>query len=109
MIAAVKKLPKSEDVICELKRLAFGKANDAVKLVFAKDAGPQAVDGLDLSLLSEVRRGSSGMIEVKLINRLEALSLLAELLRAGAPAGGESAAALFRAMDEAAQRTGGVQ
>lgn len=106
MIIAVRKLPKSEDIIYELKKLAFGKANDAVKLVFAQETGLQAVDGLDLSLLSEVRRGSNGTIEVKLINRLDALSLLAKLLGTDAPVGDESAAALFRAMDEAARRAG---
>ncbi len=100
------KIPKSEDVIRELKKLALGKANDAVKLIFAGEGGENAVDGLDLSLLYEVKRGSNGTIEVKLINRLEAVSLLAGLLDIGKNDGVESAAALFRAMDEAAAKTG---
>lgn len=108
MIVTVSKIPKSEDIIRELKKLAFGKANDAVKLIFAGEGGEAAVDGLDLSLLSEVKRGSNGTIEVKLIDRLEAMALLAGMLDAGKNAGDENAEALFRAMDEAAAKAGGA-
>lgn len=106
VIITVSKIPKREDIVHGLKKLAFGKANDAVRLIFAGEDGESTVDGLDLSLLSEVKRGSNGTIEVKLINRLEAMALLAKLLDAGKSTGDESAAALFRAMDEAAARNG---
>ena len=57
--------------------LAFGPANDCVKL--ALEDSPQ-VDALDLSLLSEVKRNEKGTVEVKLIDRLQALEALSGML-----------------------------
>lgn len=62
-----------EDVIRRLAELAFGRANDCVKLVLA-DHVP--LDKLDLSLLSEVKRNDKGTVEVRLIDRLRALEQL---------------------------------
>ena len=67
---------RQQDVARRLAELAFGKANDCVKLVLEED--PQ-VDKLDLSLLSEVKRNEKGTVEVKLVDRLQALKQLAEL------------------------------
>ena len=67
---------RQQDVVRRLAELAFGKANDCVKLVL-EDA-PQ-VEKLDLSLLSEVKRNEKGTVEVKLVDRLQALRQLAEL------------------------------
>ena len=61
------------DIQRRLAELAFGRANDCVKL--ALEDSPQ-VDALDLSLLSEVRRSDRGAVEVKLIDRLRALEAL---------------------------------
>ena len=61
------------DIQRRLGELAFGRANDCVKL--ALEDSPQ-VDALDLSLLSEVRRSDRGAVEVKLIDRLRALEAL---------------------------------
>lgn len=62
-----------EDVIRRLAELAFGRANDCVKLVLDEDA---KVDKLDLSLLSEVKRNDKGTVEVRLVDRLRALEQL---------------------------------
>ena len=59
-----------------LAELAFGKANDCVRLVLDEDA---RMEKLDLSLLSEVKRSDKGAVEVRLIDRLRALEQLAEL------------------------------
>lgn len=67
---------KREDVARRLAELAFGKANDCVKLVMKDDA---VLDKLDLSLLSEVKRNEKGMVEVRLVDRLKALEQLALL------------------------------
>jgi hypothetical protein len=79
--------------------------NDAVKLAFY-DGEDGGVDGLDLSLISEVKRGANGGIEVKLINRLSALELLAKLLGMNGEEKTETgtAAALFKAMEDAAAK-----
>lgn len=73
-----KKLSGS-DVVNYIGNLAFGKANDAVKLVFLDPERCELIDGLDLSMVSEVKRGSNGAVEVKLLNRIALLELLAQL------------------------------
>ena len=79
--AALKKRIRSgevtrEDVARRLAELAFGKANDCVRLVLDEDA---RMEKLDLSLLSEIKRSDKGAVEVRLIDRLRALEQLAEL------------------------------
>ena len=65
-----------EDVARRLAELAFGKANDCVRLVLDADA---KLDGLDLSLLTELKRNDKGTLEVRLVDRLQALEQLAVL------------------------------
>ena len=67
---------RQQDVARRLAELAFGKANDCVRLVL--EDTPE-VEKLDLSLLSEVKRNEKGTVEVKLVDRLQALRQLAEL------------------------------
>ena len=62
-----------QDVTRRLAELAFGRANDCVKLVLAED--PE-LEKLDLSLLSEVKRNEKGTVEIRLIDRLKALEQL---------------------------------
>lgn len=64
------------DVARRLAELAFGKANDCVKLVLGENV---AVEGLDLSLLTELKRNDKGTLEVRLVDRLKALEQLALL------------------------------
>lgn len=66
---------RREDVVRRLAELAFGKANDCVKL--ALEDHPK-VGRLDLSLLSEVKRNEKGTVEIKLIDRLRALEQLVQ-------------------------------
>ena len=65
------------DIRRRLGELAFGRANDCVKL--ALEDHPE-VDDLDLSLLSEVKRNDKGTVEVRLIDRLQALEALSGML-----------------------------
>ena len=65
-----------EDVTRRLAELAFGTANDCVRL--ALEDQPE-LGKLDLSLLSEVKRNEKGTVEIKLIDRLRALEQLAEV------------------------------
>ena len=65
-----------EDVARRLAELAFGKANDCVRLVLEEGT---SLERLDLSLLSEVKRNEKGTVEVKLVDRLRALEQLALL------------------------------
>ena len=63
------------DVTRRLAELAFGKANDCVRLALEDDP---KLGRLDLSLLSEIKRNEKGTVEIKLIDRLKALELLAQ-------------------------------
>lgn len=67
------------DVARRLAELAFGKANDCVRL--ALEAGAP-LEKLDLGLLSEIKRNDKGTVEIKLIDRLQALEQLAQLAEA---------------------------
>ena len=64
------------DVPRRLAELAFGKANDCVRLALEDDPN---LGRLDLSLLSEVQRNDKGTVEIKLIDRLRALEQLAQV------------------------------
>ncbi len=66
---------RRQDVVRRMAELAFGKANDCVRLAL-EDEPP--LDKLDLSLLSEVKRNDKGTVEIKLIDRLRALEQLAQ-------------------------------
>lgn len=70
---------QKRDVLRRLGELVFGRANDCVKLVLEENPD---LDGLDLSLLSEVRRNDKGTVEVRLIDRLRALEALSAAMGA---------------------------
>ena len=67
---------RRQDVTRRLAELAFGKANDCVRLALEDEP---SLDKLDLSLLSEVKRNDKGTVEIKLIDRLRALEQLADV------------------------------
>ena len=81
------------DALRRLAQIAFGRANDCVRLVLEDDP---PIGELDLTLLSEVKRSEKGAIEVRLADRIRALE---ELLQAGAADDG-AAAAFFAAVEE---------
>ena len=66
---------RRQDVTRRLAELAFGRANDCVKLVLEE---APCLEELDLSLLSEVKRNEKGTVEIRLIDRLRALEQLAQ-------------------------------
>lgn len=86
-------VPGREDALRRLAQIAFGRANDCVRLVLEDDP---PIGELDLTLLSEVKRSEKGAIEVRLADRIRALE---ELLQAGAADDG-AAAAFFAAVEE---------
>lgn len=63
------------DVTRRMLEIAFGEANDCVRLAMEEHCN---VEDLDLTLLSEIRRTDKGMVEVKLVDRMAALAYLAE-------------------------------
>ena len=67
---------RRQDVVRRMAELAFGKANDCVRLALEDDPN---LGRLDLSLLSEVKRNDKGTVEIRLIDRLKALEQLAQV------------------------------
>ncbi len=86
---------RREDVTRRLAELAFGSANDCVRLALEDD--PQ-LDKLDLSLLSEIKRNEKGTVEIRLIDRLKALEQLAQ----AAGQAGSDPEEFLRALQESA-------
>lgn len=62
----------------QLRKMAFGKVNDCVRLALSEY---EDIGKLDLSMLMEIRRSANGCVEVKLLDRTKILSQLAELSR----------------------------
>ncbi len=91
------------DLAEHIRKLAFGRANDAVKLAFLVPEQQTLIDQLDLSMVSEVKRGSKGEVEVKLLNRVDLLELLSKMLETNMPRENE-AESFFAAMDSAASK-----
>lgn len=88
---------RRDDAIRRLAQLAFGRANDAVKL--ALHAGEADTEGLDLSAVAEFKVTDKGGVEVKLVDRVRALETLCGLLENGEEHGAED---LYRVLAEAA-------
>ena len=89
---------RREDALRRLAQLAFGRANDAVRLALS----PREVDpgGLDLSAVSEFKITDKGGVEVKLVDRVRALEALWGLLEESGGGAGE----LYQALEDAAGR-----
>ena len=82
------------------RRLARGRVNDAVRLLYAPQE-PAGLDKLDLFSVAELKRSDKG-VEVKFADRLKAAQMLAEL------DGGEGTQALFSVLHESAQAVRGT-
>lgn len=84
-----------------LRRLAFGTANDAVRLVMAEEQpSPEELARLDLFCVSEIKR-QKGAVEVRFFDRLKALEALLEWSRAGERDGGKTES-LYAALEKSA-------
>ena len=90
-------LPRREDALRRLAQLAFGRANDAVRL--ALHAGEDDPEALDLSAVAEFKVTDKG-VEVKLVDRIRALETLCGLLEND---GADGAQELYRALASAAE------
>ena len=64
-----------EKIRQQLRKMAFGKPNDCVKLAMCEDVD---IEKLDLSMLTEIKRSEKGTVEIKLVDRIRALERLLE-------------------------------
>lgn len=84
------------DVVRRMAELAFGRANDCVRLVLEDKPD---IDNLELSLLSEVKRNEKGTVEVKLIDRVRVL----EQLQTAASQSGDDVASFLAALRDSGE------
>ena len=68
---------RREDVLRRLAELAFGQPNACVRLALEEI---RDLKGLDLSLLSEIKRSDKGMVEIRLIDRVKVLERLEQAM-----------------------------
>ena len=88
---------REDEIAAGLRRLAFGPANDAVRLaVLGGELPAGELERMDFYCLSELKVGDKG-IEMKFFDRQKALALLREL-EAGSPAGRRSS--FYEALEE---------
>lgn len=82
------------------RKIAFGKVNDAVRLMFRDGLGPEEMKKLDLSSVAELKQTKDGL-EIKFYDRMKALECLREMEENGA---GQSP--LYRALLQSVQKHG---
>ena len=91
------KLPGREQILRRMWKLANAGVGDAVRLAcFPEEAGG-ALGALDLDALTEFKRGSNGVIELKFADRAR---LLERLLDAADHSGEEQVDRFLQAMEE---------
>ena len=71
---------RKQDVVRLMAELAFGTANDCVRLVLEET--PE-LEGMDLRLLSEIRRNEKGTVEIRILDRLRILEQLSRMVDTG--------------------------
>ena len=102
----IKRLKKSGvlkvEAVAGLRRLAFGRINDAAALLCDE---PPPADRLDLYNVSEIKRPKGGGVEIKFFDRLEALEQLAEIETRSDET--SSADSFFSALTRSAKETDG--
>lgn len=95
------KKQETERVLTGLHKLAFGKVNDAAKLVFADTAPPpEELARMNLFNVSELKRDKGGGVEVRFFDRQKALERLYDYAHAGE--NGAAAESLLHALTEGA-------
>lgn len=73
-----------EQLLSRMMELAFGRSNDVARLVLAAETmEPRELRRLELGQVAELKRMANGAVEVRLVDKLKLMELLAELLKPG--------------------------
>ena len=75
-VAAAKNRNAECPALQGLRRIAFGRNNDAVRLAFSENITNEDIDNADLFGVAEIKCGKGGIVEMKFFDRLKALDLL---------------------------------
>lgn len=92
-----KGLPTREQILVRMWKLANAKAVDALRLACTPEEEWGELKKLDLDGLTEFKRGSNGVVELKFVDRGK---LLEHLLDAADHSGEEQIDRFLRAMEE---------
>lgn len=65
----------------QMLQISQARVNDAVKLAFLSNEDRDLIDQMDLTALTEFKRGSNGVVEVKFADRMGTIEKLMELYR----------------------------
>lgn len=82
-MAKIGKLPDREQIIRRMWKLANAEAGDAVKLACFPPEEWRDPEKLDLDALTEFKRGSNGVIELKFADRARLLERLLDAVDRG--------------------------
>lgn len=82
-MAIAKEENQRERLLCEMQKLICAKVNDGVKLAYLSEEQMDLIDGLDLTALTEFKRSSNGVVEVKFNDRMKAMEQLLALTEGG--------------------------
>jgi hypothetical protein len=95
-----KKAPRGCTVTAEegYRRIAFGKINDAVRLLLQKEPEPSELAKLDLYNVAEIKKRKEG-VEIRFYDRMQALECLRRLDESGA-----EQTPLYRALMQSVQK-----
>lgn len=88
-----------DKLIANIAKLAFSNPTDAVQLAFLPSGSD--LSGMDLRLVTDVKIGEKGGSQVKLVDKLELIRLLAELTEGDGDR--ETAATFFQALAQAGE------
>ena len=86
-----------EKIRRQLRKMAFGKPNDCVKLALCEDVD---IEKLDLSMLTEIKRSEKGTVEIKLLDRTKVLEQLAGMADQGDERAERFLEALLKGMED---------
>ena len=92
-----KKVPGREEILQRMWRLANAGTEGAVRLACFPEEEWGGLEGMDLDALTEFKRGSSGVVELKFVDKAR---LLERLLEAADHSGEEQVDRFLRAMEE---------
>ena len=92
---------KTDCIVSGYRKLAFGKVNDAVRLMFPEGLTQDEIKKLDLASVAELKQTKDGL-EIKFYDRMKALECLKTLEE-----NADEKSPLYRALIESVAKPGG--
>lgn len=71
--------PLKNEALEGYRKIAFGNANEAVKLIFNDEMKKSELENIELFNISEIKRPKGGGLEIKFFDKLKALEKISQL------------------------------